>query len=157
MTRQPDERDSGTGVPELWIFFFALLLNFPWEFLQVPLFADVRQMPHWQGVEICSQAALGDAGIALFAFSLTAGIRRNRRWLMGAAPAAWAIYLATGLVATVLFEELATGVLGRWRYAAGMPVLPVVGTGITPILQWLLLPPLVLLLARGQLRGSSRS
>jgi hypothetical protein len=50
-------------------------------------------------------------------------------------------------------EHLATGVLNRWQYADAMPVVPVLGTGLAPVLQWLLLPLPVLGLARGQLRG----
>ncbi|WP_205527550.1 hypothetical protein [Halomonas sp. JS92-SW72] len=34
-----------------------------------------------------------------------------------------------------------------------MPTLPLLGTGLAPLLQWLLLPPLIVWLARRQLLG----
>jgi hypothetical protein len=54
---------------------------------------------------------------------------------------------------TVAIEWLATEVWHRWSYAADMPTLPLVGTGLVPLLQWLVLPPLVVGLVCRQLRG----
>jgi hypothetical protein len=139
--------------PETWVALFSLLLNYPWEFLQVPLFAGLGELPHWEAVETCSLAAVGDAVIALVAFWVAAAIGRSRRWLMRPRPATWSAYLATGLAITVALEWSATALFDRWQYAAEMPTVPWLGTGLTPLLQWLLLPPLVVVLARGQLRG----
>lgn len=132
---------------------FALLLNYPWEFLQVPLYAAMPELPHWQAVKQCSAAALGDAIIAVAAYAAAGAASRSRHWLLRPPALAWAVYLGTGLAVTVAVEWLATEVLGRWRYGPAMPTLPGFGTGIAPLLQWLVLPPLVVLLARGQIRG----
>ena len=40
---------------------------------------------------------------------------------------------------------------GRWEYAEAMPRLPLLGTGLAPLLQWLLIPPLVIWLVRRQI------
>jgi hypothetical protein len=55
---------------------------------------------------------------------------------------------AVGLGYTVWSEWFNTAVRASWAYAEIMPVLPPFGTGVPPFLQWLLLPPLCLLLAR---------
>ena len=56
-----------------------------------------------------------------------------------------AVHIAAGIAATVLLEWLNVDVLERWTYAHRMPTI--LGTGLTPVIQWLLLPPLVLWLA----------
>lgn len=142
----------GYRLPEAWVALFALLLNYPWEFLQVPLFAEMPDLPHWQAVRLCSRAAVGDVGIPLVAFWAAAAVQRSRHWLMRPSAGSWVAYLGTGIAATIVLEGLAMR-LGRWQYAAAMPVLPGPGTGLAPLLQWLTLPPLVVFLARGQLRG----
>ncbi len=59
--------------------------------------------------------------------------------------------VAVGLVITIILEALATGPLERWSYTSSMPTLPVLGTGLLPLLQWILLPPLTLWFVRRQL------
>jgi len=144
------------AAPEPWVLLFSLLLHYPWEFLQVPFYEGMRELPHWEGVVMCSLAAAGDAVIALVAFWAAAAASRSR-WLMRPRPAAWLTYLGAGLALTVALEWLATEATGRWRYAAEMPTAPGLGTGLVPLLQWLILPSLVVLLARGQLRGQRRA
>ena len=34
--------------PAVNVALFAFLLNYPWEFLQVPLFRDMPTAPHWE-------------------------------------------------------------------------------------------------------------
>lgn len=142
--------------PELFVLLFSFLLNFVWEMWQVPFFRDIGSGPHWKGVQVCSQAAFGDVGIALFAFWIVALFSGSRLWLLSPSLARVAGFLGMGLLVTVAFEALAIGPLDRWRYGDAMPTLPWLGTGVLPILQWLLLPPLVLWLARGQLIGLRR-
>lgn len=137
--------------PEPYVVLFAFLLNFVWEMWQVPFFHQINDGPHWDGVLACTRATFGDAGIALFAFWCVALTSRSRKWLLAPTRVQIAIYLVVGLLVTIVFEALATGPLERWRYNAAMPTLPWLGTGLLPVLQWLVLPPLVLWLARGQL------
>ena len=59
--------------------------------------------------------------------------------------------LMGNLLAGLVLEPLATGPLGRWAYAEGMPVVPLLGVGLSPALQWILLPPLVAWFVRRQL------
>jgi hypothetical protein len=48
-------------------------------------------------------------------------------------------------------ERLATGPLGRWAYADAMPVVPVLEVGLSPLVQWIVLPPLIVWFVRRQL------
>lgn len=143
-----------SGIPELWFGLFGFLLHYPWEFLQVPFFEGMPELQHWEAVKTCTQAAGGDAVITLVAFWAVAMAKRSRQWFWRPGGVGWVTYLGAGLLITLVLEHLSTEVLDRWQYAEEMPVLPVLGTGLLPVVQWLLLPPLVLWLARGQLRGA---
>jgi hypothetical protein len=128
---------------------FAALLHFPWEMLQAPFYSGVAAAEHWQSVLECGRATLGDAGIALAAYGLTALFRRDRLWLAHSSSGAWAVYLLAGLLLTIVLEGINVYVLHRWSYSRHMPM--VFGIGLTPLLQWLVLPPLNLWLARRHL------
>lgn len=54
------------------------------------------------------------------------------------------VFFALGLLTTVGLEYLNTEATGRWSYDGVMPLLPVVGTGLSPILQWVFVPMFVL-------------
>lgn len=136
--------------PEFNIALFAFLLNLPWEFWQVPFFAGMPSTAHWEGVRACTRAAAGDAGIALAAFGAVAVLARSRRWILRPRRCEAIGFVAVGLLVTIVFEWLATGPLERWRYAPSMPRLPLLGTGMLPVLQWIVIPPLVLWFVKRQ-------
>lgn len=138
------------GEPEPNVVIFSFLLNFVWELWQVPFFAFVPAAPHWEGILTCTRATLGDAGISLFAFWVAALAVRSRSWIEQGNRTAAALFLGVGVAVTVLVEWLATEVLSRWSYAPSMPVLPWIGTGLLPLLQWLIVPPVVLWFVRRQ-------
>ena len=58
-----------------------------------------------------------------------------------------------GMGYTVFSEYQNTVVRRSWAYTEWMPVLPWIGTGLAPLLQWLMLPPLALTWAGRPLRG----
>lgn len=139
--------------PELALAFFGFLLNFVWEMWAVPFYAEIGQARHWDVVWLCTRATLGDVVILLAAFWGAAIVARTRAWALTPRPLPFAVYLGIGIVITVAMEYLATDVLGRWTYNEDAPALPLLGTGLAPLLQWLLLPPLVLSLTRRHLMG----
>ncbi len=129
--------------PEVNVTIFAFLLNLTWEFAQVPLFAGMPTAEHWRAVLVCGQATLGDVVIALVGFWTVAICSRARTWVLRPAAAHVAGFVAVGVLITVVMEWLATRVLGRWTYAEAMPVIPLLGVGLAPLLQWIVLPPIV--------------
>lgn len=96
------------------------------------------------GIRICLQAALGDMVITLIAFWVASFLTGTRHW--AALPNRWttAAWLSTGLAITVALEFYSTEIAGRWAYDVTMPRLPVIGTGLSPLLQWITVPMLVL-------------
>ena len=145
------QRNGVMDWPETNVALFAFLLNLPWELWQIPLFKGMPSLAHWDGVIMCSRAALGDAAIALLAFWLVAAMTRTRDWIRRPSATALDAFVAIGLVVTITIEYWATQIGARWEYAEAMPRLPLLGTGLAPLLQWLLLPPVVVWLVRRQI------
>jgi hypothetical protein len=138
-------------LPEFNVAMFAFLLNFVWEMWQVPFFSTTSSDPHWVGVVACTRATFGDAAISLVAFWCVAAFARSRSWILGSSLSQTGIFVAVGLVTTIILEALATGPMERWTYTPLMPTLPILGTGLLPLLQWTLLPPLTIWFVRRQL------
>ncbi len=141
------------GTPEWNLAIFALLLNFPWEVMQAPLFAGMASAPYTDVIRGCSQATVGDMVILLLAYALVALLARNRRWVLAPSSRQLALFIAIGVCITAVIEWLATHGLwiGSWTYSPAMPVVPGVGIGLSPLLQWLVLPLLVVWFVRRQL------
>lgn len=142
-------------MPELPLAGFGFLAHFAWEMMQVPWFAGMLEAPHGTVVWLCTRATLGDVVILLIAFWIASLMVRNRHWMLAAG---WRkpllVMVATGMLITIAFEWLATGPLDRWTYGESMPVVPLIGVGLTPLLQWIILPPLIVWLARRHTAGS---
>ena len=141
-------------VPEVWVAFYSFAFHFVWEMLQAPAYAGMSTIPHWDGVLVCTQATFGDVGFAITAFWITAALRRSRNWMQSPTKADVAVFLAVGILLTVAFEYYYVEIAGRWTYASWLPLVPPFGTGLGPLLQWVLIPLPVLGLSRRQLRLS---
>lgn len=146
-----------TYLPEFNIAVFAALLNLPWEFLQVPFFSGMPAVQHWEGIVTCTRATLGDVVIMLIAYEAVA-LRAGRYWLLQPTAGRLFFFVATGLAITVVIERLAVSGLwmGGWSYAERMVIVPVLDVGLSPLLQWLLLPPLAIWFSRRQLGAAAR-
>ncbi len=138
-------------MPEVNVAIYSFLLNFPWELWQVSFFREMASAPHWAATKFCTQASFGDAMISTVSFWAVAIMVQSRQWILRSSWRAVAGFVSIGVVITIVFEELATGPLDRWQYAEIMPTLPVIGTGLFPILQWVVIPPLIVWFVRRQL------
>lgn len=126
----------------------SFFLHFAWEMGQVPFFVGMEASPHADVVWLCTRAALGDVGIALLALAPLLWQRHGIRQLFALRLPQGLTYIATGLLITIAFEYVATELLARWEYKSAMPTLPFIGTGLMPLLQWLVLPPIAVVFAR---------
>lgn len=149
-------RKSLLDQPETNILIFAFLLNFPWEFMQVPFFEGMAVATHWDAVKVCTRATFGDAVIMLIAYWSVAVAASDRWWFRAPSRVQMLGFIAAGVIITVAIEHFATQSINPvwgWRYADTMPIVPVVGVGLTPLLQWILLPPLTIWFVRRQLKA----
>lgn len=142
-------------MPEFGIVLFSFLLHFVWEFMQVPAFDGMAEMNHWDGIKLCLSATIGDVGFALTAFWATSLTARSRSWLLRPEIRPYLIFIAVGIALTIGFEYYYTSISMRWTYSQQMPLVPPFGTGLTPLLQWLVIPPVVIWLTRLHMLGSN--
>jgi len=148
----PSAIASITWLPEFNVVVFALLLNLPWELVQAPLYREMADAPHWQAVKACSAAAGGDAVIVLIAYWVVA-VATHRSWITVPRFGDVVSFVAVGLAVTSGIEWMALHGLWmvEWQYTTAMLVIPGAGIGLSPLLQWTLLPPLVVWFAKRQL------
>lgn len=143
-----------------WIAFGYLpwfaALNLAWETAQLPLYTLWHEEQAGYIAFAVAHCTAGDTMIGAATLSLAliatrAGLLSRWRWLRIAVIAALA---GTGY--TAFSEWMNTSLKASWEYSELMPTLTVDGIalGISPLAQWLLLPPLALLLARAASRSS---
>jgi len=129
---------------------FAALLHFAWEMAQMPLYR-MAEPAGWRMVGGCTQATFGDAIMTLLAYATASVVTRRRLWLVAPRALELATFLGVGLAMTVGLEWWNVSVRHSWAYSADMP--SAAGIGLSPIVQWIVLPPLILRLARRYLQG----
>lgn len=146
------------NAPEVDMAIFALLLNYPWELLQAPLYLGMATAPHWLAVQRCTVATIGDGVLMLFAYFVIAVCSRRRWWVLRPTRLQSYAFILIGVGVTIAVERWSiSGVSGGWVYSHYMPIVPGFGVGLSPMVQWTLIPPLVLWFVRRQLscRGSA--
>ena len=123
------------------LFVISALVNLPWEVAQMPLYAEEGSWLEF--VLHCLIPSLGDGFIVILIFCVGWVARGRSDWTDQPNWPAYALMLMTGFSIAVMIEWLGFYVLKRWGYTASMPLLPVLGIGVVPVLQMLILPPLI--------------
>jgi len=139
-----------TSLPELNIAFFSFLLNFTWEVLQTPFFIDISDKINtiiWYRFH----CTLGDVVISLGCFWLVALISKSRTWILNPTKAKLLLFVAFGVSYTVFSEIKNVSLYKLWDYSDLMPVIPYIDVGIVPLIQWIIIPPLLVLIVRRQI------
>lgn len=121
-----------------------------WEVAQLPLYTLWTERDASEIAYSVLHCTFGDALIAFFTIdtALLAALWFSR-WRTPGLIAFATVLL--GLMTTAAIEWTSVA-KGRWSYSELMPVDPWLGIGLSPILQWLLIPALALLLLRERLR-----
>ena len=138
---------EGAGAPRepTWrlpaaLFAVSVAVNYVWEVAQSPLYEGMERpgLVLWH----CLLASLGDGLLVLLIFAAGRGVFGSRDWFERPGAGGYALMLAAGFVIATAVEAAALS-LGSWEYKDSMPRLPGLGTGLAPLAQMLVLPPLV--------------
>lgn len=124
----------------------AFSLNWLWEMVQMPAYAEMAGRSWWDTLQLCTVATLGDVVITFAVWGVGALAAGQVWW---GVTGKWNVYataaLLGGAVAVVIeWRALASG---RWSYTERMPVVPFLGVGLWPLLQLSLLVPATLWVA----------
>ena len=134
----------------LWAFLAALFvisfaLNWVWEMLQMPAYADMSQQP-WQGTVLrCTMASIGDGTLTLMAFGVGALISPALR-ARSTGSGSYVLLASIGVVFAIAIEHVELRAQ-EWSYNEQMPIVPLLGVGLYPLLQLTLLVPIAYALA----------
>jgi hypothetical protein len=137
-----------------WYLACVVLANLAWEVAHLPLYTLWQTAPAGYiafAVRHCTAGDIGIASVALLAAVLVAGTRAWPAERYGAV-AVTAVLLGIGYTG---YSEC-TNVRQSWAYSEWMPILPGTGIGLSPLLQWLVIPTIGFAWARRQTASSRR-
>ena len=124
----------------------AAVLNLIWEVAQLPLYTIYESGTALWIAFAVAHCTAGDVVIAMACYGTAALATRSLRWPLERPLAGGGAATLVGLGYTAFSEWLNVSVRAAWEYAAAMPTIH--GIGVAPLLQWLVIPPLMVLLAR---------
>ncbi len=155
LTARDDSVRASTWLPMLRGYLvWTVAAHLGWEIVQLPLYTIwADETPGYIAFAVAHCTA-GDVLIAGATLALSLVIAGRGAW---PAERFWPVVLLatiSGVAVTIYIEWLNTGVRQAWAYAEAMPVVPVLDTVLTPLAQWLVLPPLGLWLCRRRLLRS---
>ncbi len=125
----------------------AFVLNLVWEISHLGLYTIWREADGPRIAWAVFHCTLGDAAIALALFALTAIVLWRADWPVSRPWAGGMIVVTGGIAFTAWSEWYNVYRVGAWGYTAAMPTI--YGIGLSPLLQWLILPPLIIVAYRG--------
>jgi hypothetical protein len=124
----------------------AFALNLTWEIAHVRLYTIWAAAAGTSVAWAVAHCSLGDVVIALAMFVLAGVAMAGTDWPASRPWAGGAIVVIGALAFTAWSEWYNVYRVGRWSYASSMPL--VFGIGLSPLLQWLILPPLMIVVYR---------
>jgi amino acid transporter len=135
----------------------AFVLNLAWELAQVRLYTIWAEADGLSVAWALLHCSLGDVLIALAMFALSGMVLRRADWPASRPWTGSAIAVIGALAYTAWSEWYNVYRAGSWSYTASMPLI--FGIGLSPLLQWLILPPVLVLAYRtlGQVLFGQRS
>ena len=144
-------RDRERSRPTVFVHYLVASLagHFAWEILQLPFYTLWTTGTVGQQAFAIIHCTLGDGMIAGFSLLLAVAVAGRAGWPRTAVTSVFLVSLVLGVGYTIFSEWLNVVVRGSWAYSELMPVVPVLGTGLTPLLQWLVVPILAQTLAVG--------
>ncbi len=133
-------------------FLAALALNLFWEIVQLPLYTIASSEPAQRIIFAVVHCTAGDLVISIAAYFLAAFAVHALDWPLVRAWTGGALATAAGLAYVVYSEWYNVYQAGNWAYTSAMPT--VFGIGVSPLLQWAVIPALTMLAVRKSARAS---
>ena len=125
------------------------VLDLAWEAAQLPLYTIWKDGTFRSMTFAVLHCTAGDVLLAFLVLLGALLLVGDPAWPRRRAGRVAALTLVAGLACTVLIEWLMVEVWRTWAYSGLMPLLPPLGTGLSPVLQWLLVPSVALWTAYG--------
>ncbi len=143
---EPVSTEPAHGERPAWLptlrryLFFVAVANLLWEGAHLPLYTLWETGTPSEMVFAVLHCTGGDVLIALSSLMLALLLVGNSAWPEERYRAVATLTIAFALGYGVFSEWLNIEVRGSWAYRDLMPVIPVIETGLSPFLQWLVIP-----------------
>lgn len=124
----------------------AFALNLAWEIAHARLYTLWAEADGLTVAWSLLHCSLGDVLIALAMFALAGLALRRADWPLSHPWAGGTIVVIGAMSYTAWSEWYNVYRAGSWGYSASMPLI--LGIGVSPLLQWLVLPPVLVLAYR---------
>jgi hypothetical protein len=124
----------------------AFVLNLTWEIAQVRLYTIWAAADGTSVAWALLHCSLGDVVIALAMFALAGMVLRRADWPASRPWTGGVIAVLGAMGFTAWSEWYNVYRAGSWSYTASMPMI--FGIGLSPLLQWLILPPVLVVAYR---------
>lgn len=140
------ERRSADIVNAGWLvtlrryLLFVAAANLVWEFSHLPLYTIWETGTRREIVFAAIHCTGGDILIAMSSVVLSLFIAGNPAWPSARFRRVMVITIVFGVSYTVFSEWLNIEIRGAWAYRDAMPVIPLLDAGLSPVLQWILVP-----------------
>ena len=133
----------------------AAIAHFFWEAAQLPLYTLWRTGTPGEIAFALIHCTGGDILITTVTLAAAVAFARRFRWPpFGRRMVFTPIVLGAGY--TIFSEWLNVEIRRTWSYIVAMPVVPFLGTGLTPLLQWLIVPSMALAVTGYRYRRARR-
>ncbi len=136
----------------MYLFLLAVPLHLIWEVAQI----EAYEFPETNLMRVaigCFVPTLGDGLMTLIIY--WAGLLGflDWQWILHPGIRGYLFMMSIGLLLAVTVEWNALYRTGAWAYNENMITIPIIGVGLLPILQMIVLPPAIALLLQWILRN----
>ena len=128
----------------------SLVLNLVWEVLQLPLYTLWQTGTYQQQAFAVLHCTIGDIMIAGLTLLIALSLLAQPEWPQLGAGRIWLATLLLGIGYTIYSEWINVTERANWAYSEWMPIVPLIGVGVSPLLQWLIVPTLAYRFALGR-------
>ena len=155
---ESDIRASSNWLAALRTYLVVSIVgHLAWEVIQLPLYTNWSTASSGELAFAVLHCTGGDILIALSALTAALVLIGEPAWPSHSFGRVCVLTVALGIGYTVFSEWLNTGVRASWTYSDWMPTVPWIGTGLSPLLQWVAIPSLALLVLHRRLGLSTRA
>lgn len=135
----------------------TVVLNLLWEIAQMPLYTLWLTGSISEITYAILHCTVGDMLIASVSLMAAGILLRARDWPEDRYPSVAVVTIALAMSYTIFSEWWNVEVRQAWAYREMMPRLPLFGTGLSPLLQWLFVPMLAFRIVLPPVPGRSPS
>jgi len=140
---------GGGWLPALRAYLLvSIATHFLWEIGHLPFYTLWVEGTFAEKAFAVIHCTVGDTIIAVVALTTALALIANRDWPAQRFELVGAATIISGIGYTIYSEWINAVIRKSWAYSDLMPTIPPLGTGLTPLLQWLIVPALALVAAK---------